>query len=222
MQFLNKEYKATGTIKIILLIGIAVLLVRLLVWTDSFHTGLLYIALPFAISLALYYFTPVTEGTNWKQRFWNNLRTNLIIMFAVSLILMEGYVCVVMFMPIFFLFTLIAFIADYVRHRSSKGSLNAHVIPALVVLMSIEGVSDHTTFGRYNEVTYSQVIQADVSTIKHRLSQPIELSDDRHWLLAVFPMPSAIEAGSLNQGDTHTLDFIYHRWFATNTHQGAV
>ena len=208
------------TLKIIALIGISVFAIRFLIWTDSFHTGLLYIALPFALSLILYYFTPVTEGISWKQRFWNNLRSSLIIMFSVSIILMEGYVCVVMFMPIFFLFTLIAFIADYIRYRSDKGSLNAHVIPALVVVMSMEGISDETTFNRYNEVTYSQVIQADVSTIKHRLAQPIELSDKRHWILTVFPMPAKIEAGSLNQGDTHTLDFIYHRWFTTNTHQG--
>ncbi len=222
MPFFKQDDKATGAIKTILLIGLSVLAIRLLIWTDSFHTGLLYIALPFALSLGLYYFTPVTEGTSWKQRFWNNLRTSLIIMFSVSLILMEGYVCLVMFMPIFFVFTLIAFIADYVRHQSDKGSLNVHMIPAMVVLMSIEGVSDQTTFSRYNEVTYSQVIQADIKTLKHRLTNPVQLQGERHWLLKVFPMPEHIGAIELNEGDVRRFDFVYHRWFSTNTHSGSM
>ncbi len=175
MAFLKLDDKVTNILKNISLIGFAVLTIRLLIWTDTFHTSLLYIALPFGLSLALYYFTPRTDGTSAAKRFWNNLRQNMIIMLAASLIVMEGYVCVIMFMPIFFLFSFIAFLADYVRNRSDKGSLNAHVIPVIVVLMSLEGAADSTTFNRVNEVTYSQVIQADVATLKQRLTNPVTL-----------------------------------------------
>ena len=101
MYLLKPDDNASVILVILTLIGVAVLAVRLLIWTDTFHSGLLYIAWPFVLSLALYYFTPTTEGTSWKRRFWNNLRVSMIVMLACSLILMEGYVCVVMFMPIF-------------------------------------------------------------------------------------------------------------------------
>lgn len=214
--------RATASLKVVTLIGVFVLIARLLIWTHRFHTGLLYIAMPFGLSLALYYLTPHTDGTTWKKRFWNNLRITLIIMLAASLILMEGYVCVVMFLPIFFFFTFIAFIASYIRHRCRKDSLNAYALPAIVMLFSLEGVTDATTFNRHNQVTYTQIIEADVNTIKNKLSQPIALQGDRHWILSAFPMPHYIGTVSLKEGEVRRYDFTYHRWFVTNTHTGSL
>lgn len=46
MQQPNKNDKSKQSLKIIAITGAAVLLVRLLMWTDSFHSALLYIAVP--------------------------------------------------------------------------------------------------------------------------------------------------------------------------------
>ena len=220
MSIFKLRDKATSSLKILTLIGIAVLLVRSLIWADKLHSSLLYIAIPFGLSLALYYLTPHTDGITWKKRFWNNLRVTMIIMLAASLILMEGYICVVVFLPIFFLVTLIAFIACYIFHRLKRGSLNAYALPAIVMLLSLEGVTDITTFNRHNQITYSQVIDGDIDTIKQKLSQPIILPNKRHWLLTVFPMPRYIGTVNLEKGAIRKYDFVYHRWFATNTHTG--
>lgn len=220
MKLSNPKVRVNKALFVILLTAFCVFSIRVLVATDTFHSGLLYLAIPFALSMAIYYFTPITDGSSWKGRFWNNLRYNLIVLFAVSIVLMEGYICVVMFMPIFFLVVILAFLADYIRHRSDKTSINAHVVPAIVVLLSVEGVSDATSFNRYNEVSYSHIVSASPEEILHTLSQPMELQDNRHWMLRLFPMPTHFEAGSLEEGDVHRLDFVYHRWFTTNTHEG--
>jgi len=39
-------------------------------------------------------------------------------------------------------------------------------------------------------------------------------------MIAIFPMPYRIDAGSLNAGDVHKIYTRYHRWFISNTHNG--
>lgn len=222
MPIIKLGDRATTSLIILTSIGVFVIAARVLIWTDKFHTGLLYIAVPFGLSVALYYLTPDTDGTTWKRRFWNNLRHSMIVMFAASLLLMEGYVCVVVFIPIFVFFAIVAFLNSYLRSRDRNGRVNVYVVPAIVMLLSLEGTSEVTTFNRYNEVSYSQVIQTDVERIKERLTQPINLRGDRHWVLSVFPMPRHIGTVRLNAGEVRKYDFVYHRWFVTNSHAGSV
>ena len=222
MRILNLDDRATAALVGTTMIGVFFLSVRLLIWADKFHTGLLYIALPFCLSVALYYLTPDTDGATWLRRFWNNLRLTLIVMFASSLILMEGYVCVVMFLPIFVFITILAFLACFIANRSRKGSVGVYVLPAVVLLLSLEGVSEATTLDRYIEVSYSRIVQADTEEIVERLTQPIRLRGDRHWILSVFPMPRHIGTVSLKEGEVRSYEFVYHRWFVTNTHAGSV
>lgn len=220
MQLLNKKDNATLYLQALLILGGAVLFLRLLLWTDTFHTSLLYIAWPFGLSLVIYYFTPHTDGSSWRKRFWNNVRISMIFLLASSLILMEGYICVVMFLPIFFAGVLIAFIAFYLRNRFGKGSINAHIVPLVVALVSLEGVTDATTFNRYNEVTHTQVVQSSLADIRQRLEKPAKPKAARHWMLSIFPMPKTIGTVSLDEGEIRTYEFEYHRWFAANTHKG--
>lgn len=222
MQLLKKNDNATPYLKALLILGGAVLFLRLLLWTDTFHSSLLYIAWPFGLSMVLYYCTPHTDASSWKRRFWNNLRVSLIFLLASSIILMEGYVCVLMFMPIFFIGVLISFVAYYLLDRYGKGSLNAHIIPLVVALISLEGVTDATTFNRYNEVIHSQIVQSSISDIKQRLEKPEKPKAARHWMLSIFPMPKTIGTVSLGEGEIRTYEFEYHRWFATNTHKGNI
>lgn len=215
--------KETGNwLKYIVLIAIGVALFRILAGWDIHNSALLYIGIPFGLSLALYFLTPRLQAKSWKRRFWNNVRATLIIMLASSIILMEGYVCVLMFMPIYLFVTIIAFIATYIWHRVGKNSLNAYLLPSLVLLMSLEGATDSTSFSRYNEVSYSQVFEGDVTTLKRKLAQPIALEGERHWLLSVFPKPTHIQTIPVQQGEVRRYAFVYHRWFIqeTNTHRG--
>ena len=222
MPLLKSNDRATRFLVVLTAVGIAVLALRLLIATDRFNSALLYVGLPFGLSLALYYLTPETDGATWLKRFWNNLRLTLIVLFGSSLILMEGYLCVILFLPIFVFIVMLTFVGCYLQNRSKRGSAVSFTLPALILLLSLEGTSDLTTLNRYNEVSHSQVIEADAASIKERLSRPIAFESDRHWSLSVFPMPRHVGTVALDKGQVRAYDFVYHRWFVANTHRGRI
>jgi hypothetical protein len=78
------------------------------------------------------------------------------------------------------------------------------------------------SFEREYEVVSEKIINADIKAIQNKLKQPIALDVSRNWLLTLFPMPYNIDAQTLVSGDIHTLNFRYHRWFVTNTHEGTM
>jgi hypothetical protein len=92
----------------------------------------------------------------------------------------------------------------------------------VILLSAFEGVIPELSFEREYEVVSEKIIYANIDDIKHQLMQPIELNKSRHWLLTLFPMPYDINAETLVAGDVHTINFRYHRWFVTNTHEGSM
>jgi len=227
MKFFKKNDRekdsATKYFEKIILIGFTLLAFRLLFFSNSFHSSLLYIAIPFILSLVLYYMTPHTDGASWKSRFWNNLRHTMIIWLASAIIMMEGYVCIIMAMPLFIFITFCSFLGQYIWEKSKDNYFKAYFIPVIIILSSIEGVTDETTFNRYNEVTYSKIINADIKTLSKRLHKQTNLINDRHWLISIFPMPvNNVEQTEINKGGIRKYDFIYNRWFVTNTHKGSI
>ncbi|PWQ95384.1 hypothetical protein DKW60_14990 [Leucothrix pacifica] len=146
---------------------------------------------------------------------------SLIIMLASSAILFEGFLCVVMFMPIYFGVIFIVFLIKLAyEHNKSKSRLHLHVLPLLLFVAALEGISPELSFNRYNAVSATKVVNASIPEVKHNLIQPVELNQERHWFLSLFPMPYQMDAKALEEGDIHTIHYRYHRWFVTNTHEG--
>lgn len=205
-------------------IGIASIAIRLLM-NYNFHTSaLLYVAVPYLISIALLKYTKRDDSeTSWTSGYWNYFRSGLIIMLGSSIILFEGFICVVMFMPIYFGVMLISFLMEVTyRYFKKRGSRNfSHAFPLVVLLVSLEGTSDQLSFNREHSVTVTQVTTQSVADIKANLIKPIELNNKtRPWFLKLFPQPYEVNAESLNTGDVHEIHYRYHRWFVTNTHEG--
>lgn len=210
---------------IVIAIAVASLAVRLLMGYQFHNSALLYVGIPFAIAMLLILVRSPSEAVSWKKAYLNKLIDAFIIMLGSSVVLFEGFVCVVMFMPIYLFVILVTFTADaYARRKKQTGrnSLNVHILPALLVLSSFEGVGSQVSLQRYEQVSATQVVQAGIKDIKHNLQQPIDLQISRPWFLQLFPMPYAIDAGSLSAGDVHEIHFRYHRWFVTNTHEGTM
>jgi len=212
-------------ILVLIIIGAASLLIRLLMDYNFDRSALLYVGIPFLIAIALLFIERPEPVQNWRRRYVNIIILSLVIMLGSSIILFEGFVCVVMFMPIYFFIILIMFLFDAVRrYRNSKshGKNYVQILPVLILVSAFEGVIPELSFEREYEVERSKIISADVNEIKHKLTQPIELDKSRHWILAIFPMPYDIDAETLVAGDIHTINFRYHRWFVTNTHEGSM
>ena len=209
---------------LLVMIGLASLGVRLLMGYDFHHSALLYVGIPFVIALVLILVRPVGE-VSWKKRYLIRLIDAFIIMFGSSVVLFEGFVCVAMFIPIYLAVMLIMFLSELIRDhlKQKRGTtFSFYLVPLLLLVSSFEGVLPQWSFERHETVSVTRVVPVGLADIKHNLQQPIHLPSSRPWFLRLFPMPYAIEAGSLQAGDVHKIHFRYYRWFVTNMHEGAM
>ncbi len=206
---------------LLVMIGLASLAVRLLIGYRFHESALLYVGIPFVIALVLILLRPVGE-VGWKKRYLIRIMDAFIIMFGSSIVLFEGFVCVVMFMPIYLIIILIMFLVEFFseRARNQRGRLSMQLFPVLILISSLEGVFPQWSFDRQEKVSVTRVVPVSINQIHHNLVQPMDLRTSRPWFLHLFPMPYDIKAGSLNAGDVHEIHFRYYRWFVTNLHEG--
>jgi len=215
--------KRRRNISILLLIGVSSLLIRVLMSYNFDKTALLYVGIPFFVSIFLMYIIKKPEQPTLNRYYGNLVLWSLIVMLGTSVILFEGFVCVVMFMPIYFGILLIMYLSQLLScylQSKNKGTHYAHILPAVIFLSAFEGVIPSASFEREYSITKELVINATPEEIQQKLIEPMQLNVERNWLLSLFPMPSNIEAETLSTGDVHQIDFTYHRWFVTNTHKG--
>jgi len=204
-------------------VGVFSFLIRFILDSNFANSAVLYVAIPFLVSFAIFQFTEKPKsGRLWVQ-YLAHLRDATIIMLASSVILFEGFICVLMFMPIYYLIVSIGFGAEALFKKnahSKRNTLKASVVPLLMAVLAIEGLSPSTSFERQNQVTRTVIVSASIDQLKANMAAEINLSPRRHWFLSIFPLPVDVQAGTLTAGDTHKLDFIYKRWFFTNIDRG--
>lgn len=210
-------------IRYFLIIGLFFLITRTVLDSRFQHSALLYVLIPYLASVVLYIFIPQPQGMRRWQRFTRHILSAFIVMLGTSALLFEGFLCVIMFMPIYLAMATIA----YAFAPSIKTDVNSvgdvfkvSFVPLLVIVMSLEGINQTFSFKRFETVTRSQIVSLDIEQIKANLAQPIHLDEGRSAFLSLFPLPEKIEAGSLRTGDVHKARFVYKRWGFTNIHRG--
>ena len=210
---------------ILILIAVMSLVIRLLNEYNFDQSALLYVGVPFLVALALLWIDRPDSQGSWKKELLNHTLLALVVMLGSSVILFEGFLCVVMFMPIYFGVILLTFVYRYSVERyqlRKKGRLYSHIIPVLIVFGALEGSHPSLSMPREEQVSVTEVVNLNISEIKANLTKMNDLKKDRQWFLALFPMPHRVDAKSMKVGEIHTLDFRYHRWFVTNTHSGSM
>ncbi len=209
---------------LLLIVGISTLTIRTLLDSEFGKGTLLYIAIPFAISVALAFFTKVSDGTTIRKQYVNHMRLMTIIFLATSVILFEGFVCMLMFMPIYYLIASLTFLFRWLSRDKSDDSLDnifkVSAFPVLVLLLVSEGMIPATTVERASTATFVAESPLSIAKLQANMAAPITFSSGRHWFLRLFPLPDSVQAGSLNEGDVHHMAFTYKRWIWTNTHKG--
>ena len=204
-------------------VGIFSFLIRLILDSNFANSAVLYVAIPFLVSFAIFQFTPKPKRQGLWKRYLAHMRDATIIMLATSVILFEGFICVLMFMPIYYLIVSVGFGAEALMKRGDDGQrskLKASILPLVIAIFAVEGLTPSTSFERQNQVTRTVIVNASIDDLKANMAADIEFSDRRHWFLSIFPLPVDVAAGTLKAGDVHRLDFIYKRWFFTNIDRG--
>ena len=185
-------------------------------------SALLYIGVPCTLAFAITLLRPPRPDQLWWHQYRELSVISLIIFLASSIVLNEGFICIVFFLPIYFLVVSIVFLCHRSRvngkRRSSKTIVS--VLPLLILVSALEGTTDSLSLERATYATATRIADRTPDQVMRNLTRPIDLNKKRNWLLSVFPMPHRIDAGSLDPGDVHYVHTRYHRWFVTNTHEG--
>ena len=212
--------KRVGRITALTLAMIFALAMYLLLAGGLFHSSLLYIFIPYCISVAITAFRSYEKPTSLLKGYLGHLLTALTVVLGAMILLGEGFVCIAFFVPIHIIVITVTYIGYAIKERKGRGNKFGFIIPAVVLAISMEGTSATLSFERLNHVDVFRTSSLTVSEIKANLAKPFDLDKKRHWLISIFPMPYRIDAGSLKAGDVHTVYTRYHRWFIANTHEG--
>ena len=183
----------------IALVGLASISVRLLMHYEFDKSALLYVGIPYAISLLIALYRPVGSEEKWWHPYADHSLIALSVFLASSIVLFEGFICVVFFLPIYFLAISVAFFVRWARvsRERKHGKTYAFALPILILATSLEGTSPALTMSRdsYVEVTTLTTQRSD--QIMDNLARPFDLQKNRHVVRT-----------------------RYNRWFVTNTHEG--
>ena len=126
--------------------------------------------------------------------------------------------------PIYLFFALLAIAltphkTDPNRFKKSD-VFRSSFVPLAVVIVSVEGMTDTTSFPREEQITRTHVLKLTPEEIHANLTRPIHLDAKRNAFLSLFPLPERIETPTFTQGTTHKAFFTYRRWGFTNIHRG--
>lgn len=203
--------------------GLAALILRTLLDSDFGQGTLVYLAVPFLLSVAIYFFVPAATAQTTMGKYLNHMRIMTVAFLLTSAFLFEGFICILMFMPIYYFVASLAFQAIGLaakRKDDPRDIFKISAIPALVLLMIAEGLVPATTFTREHSVTFEAFSPQSIVELKTNMARPVTFEQERHWFLELFPLPDRIDAASLGEGDIHRLHFTYRRWLVANSHTG--
>jgi len=179
-------------------------------------SALLYIGVPTFIALAF------ASTSKSKSVLGATLKAITFIILISGPILQEGFICMIMAAPILYIAgALVAWPIDHYRKKKNNASkLNSFVLPSLLVLMSLEGVIDETSFDRINTIEHTQVIDASVNQIKTRMANSRKINPSDSVFGKLFPQPDKINADGISVGDRHWTDISYLKWIYWNEKRG--
>lgn len=216
-------------LRYLLLIAAASGIIRFALGTPWMReSAVLYVLIPYLIGIAIYVYTPIATGDRFLSRLWRILRTALIVMMATSLLLFEGFLCVLMFLPIYVFFALLAALINPgppASDRDWRDKTRMSVLPILVVFLSLDGIrGTDMSFGpeRDTVVTRTATLDLTPAQIRSNIINHTYPEEGRTRYLALFPRPVSVEAESVEVGARHVAHMEYRRWGVRglNVHTG--
>jgi len=213
-------HKRVNRLALLAVVGLAFVPMYMLEVWELYHSALLYVLVPYCVSIAITLFRSYDEPSTVFKRYLSHCLTALTVLLGTSLLVGEGFICIIFFAPIYLIVVSITYWTMAISKRRQNGRKYALVLPVIIVALAAEGTTASLSMPRYTSVEVSRTTSLSVEEVKANIAKPFSLEKQRHWLISIFPMPYRIEAGSLSVGDIHTVYTRYHRWFVTNTHEG--
>jgi hypothetical protein len=127
-----------------------------------------------------------------------------------GILLGEGFICILMAAPLFYLVgTLIAIAADYAGKKAKERQRTTLCLILLIfVPLSLEGTSDRLSFDRNETVEIDRIVGASAAEVKRAMEQTPEFNQPLPFYLRLgFPRPVHAEGGGVTIGDQRIVDF---------------
>jgi hypothetical protein len=165
------------------------------------HSAALFLGIPLVIAILLA-LTPkaktVTGGI---------LKGITLALLLVAPLLGEGYLCILMASPLFYLFGAVVGVAIDAQRRERNRTLSC-VVLVLLVPMSLEGVIPALSFNRTQRVEAHTVLEAPADAVERQLAMSPDVTTGLPAALRIgFPRPLAAHGSGLNVGATRTIHF---------------
>jgi hypothetical protein len=187
-----------------LAVGIASVLFRVLVLGQKEQSALMFIGLPTAMAMLIAYLPRASSATGMITK------GITLFLLLLGILMIEGFICILMAAPLFYAVGFIVgiFVDRARRQKELEQRFRMVVVPVLVV-MSIEGVSDWLSFPRDEAITVSREVALPVEEARTQLANGPEfaLGELPPFLKLGFPAPHRIEGTGLETGDTWLIHF---------------
>ncbi|MCB0928264.1 MAG: hypothetical protein U0R77_10985 [Mycolicibacterium insubricum] len=194
---------------LILALAVGVVAVRVVKGVGLGQTAAFYIGIPTVFALVLALSTPA------KSLVGMTMRAITIALLLAMPALGEGFVCVLVAAPLCYAVgLLVALLIGWAR-RIDGPRAPAFVAPAVLLLMSCEGVTPATTLPDQQSVSATRQVAATPEQVQAAVARPLRFADRQPGgLLALgFPRPLSDAGSGLGVGDRRTVTFsgAHHR-----------
>lgn len=179
---------------------IFVVLYRVTMGVGLGHTSLMFIGIPAVLAMLLA-LTPKAKSATGAI-----VKGITLVLLILAPIVGEGYLCILMAAPLFYLVgVIVGALVDWQR-RKRKVTLSCC---ALVLLpMSLEGVVPQLTFDRLQSVEATRIVNAPPQEVEAALAQSLRVGTRLPGFLAIgFPRPLEAHGEGLSVGSMRTVHF---------------
>ncbi len=193
-------------ISISIALAAGVLGYRLLHFGELEQTSAFFVGLPTVLSIALA-LTPKAKSSTGMI-----IKGMTIGLLLSGILLSEGFICILMAAPLFYLVGL-AIGIPIDRYRTKQGQAPGPRVLSLIlmpfVLLSIEGVSPSTSLPQRQTVEASHIIAATPQQIRAALAETPTFNPDElpSFLALGFPTPTAASGSGLSLGDRRVIHY---------------
>jgi len=164
------------------------------------HTSLMFIGIPALVAILLAAMPRAKSATGAI------LKGITFALCITSPLLGEGYLCILMAAPLFYIVGLIvgALVDEFRKHR--KTTLGCCALALLP--LSLEGVVPQLTFNRFETVAATRTVGATPDEVQAALAQSLRISTPLPRFLSIgFPRPLEVHGDGLAIGSLRTVHF---------------
>src|SRR6267142_2019746 len=198
----SNSARLTGVAIAALALMAAGIVYRVLVWRHLEQTSLLFMGIPAFLAVAL------ASGRKTKTVTGGIMRATAIGLLLSGPLLGEGFICIVMAAPIFFLVAAaVGLLVDWCNRKNRSA-----ILPCLVLLglgpMTLEGTHPRLSLNREETVTVTRSIAASPEEVAAALAQSPRLDQPIPFFGRLgFPRPTESHGEGLQPGALRTTHF---------------